>query len=343
METYKVSIHSGVREMEMRILQKREPAGGEVLLKVTSCAICTLEQRIWKGVIARYPYAGGHEAAGIVEAVGPDVKGVKPGDKAAVRLLNSCGECYYCRSGHENLCVASFVAHTHSGVMGAGGFAEYMTVSAKAVYKLADDVDLDHAALAEPLACCVHSIRNAKIQLGDDVVVIGAGIMGALHIRLAKMSGARVIVSELDPVRMDVARKMGADIVINANEADPIAQVKELTEGRGADAVFCTVATSAVAKQAVDMAGKLGRVVMYTSFFPDLPIEISPTKLHSGEQILTGSVNPNPVDFLTATRLLSRKLIDVSSLISDRVPMAEIDRAFREAVEPNTYRIIVKP
>ena len=172
---------------------------------------------------------------------------------------------------------------------------------------------------------------------------IGAGIMGALHIRLAKMSGARVIVSELDPVRMDVARKMGADIVINANEADPIAQVKELTEGRGADAVFCTVATSAVAKQAVDMAGKLGRVVMYTSFFPDLPIEISPTKLHSGEQILTGSVNPNPVDFLTATRLLSRKLIDVSTLISDRVPMAEIDRAFREAVEPNTYRIIVKP
>ena len=206
--TYKVSIHSGVREMETRILQKREPAGDEVLLKVTSCAICTLEQRIWKGVIARYPYAGGHEAAGIVEAVGPDVKGVKPGDKAAVRLLNSCGECYYCRSGHENLCVASFVAHTHSGVMGAGGFAEYMTVSAKAVYKLADDVDLDHAALAEPLACCVHSIRNARIQLGDDVVVIGAGIMGALHIRLAKMSGARVIVSELDPVRMDVARKM---------------------------------------------------------------------------------------------------------------------------------------
>ena len=79
METYKVSIHSGVREMETRILQKREPAGDEVLLRVTSCAICTLEQRIWKGVIARYPYAGGHEAAGIVEAVGPDVKGVKPG------------------------------------------------------------------------------------------------------------------------------------------------------------------------------------------------------------------------------------------------------------------------
>ena len=118
------------------------------------------------------------------------------------------------------------------------------------------DVDLDHAALSEPLACCVHSVRNAKLQLGDDVVVIGAGIMGALHIQLAKMSGARVIVSELDEVRMEIARKMGADIVINAKETDAVAQVKELTEGRGADAVFCTVATSAVAKQAVDPGHK---------------------------------------------------------------------------------------
>lgn len=133
-----------------------------------------------------------------------------------------------------------------------------MTVSAKAVYKLADDVDLDHAALAEPLACCVHSIRNAKIQLGDDVVVIGARHHGRAAHPAGKMSGARVIVSELDPVRMDVARKMGADIVINASEADPIAQVKELTEGRGADAVFCTVATSAVAKQAGGNGRKAG-------------------------------------------------------------------------------------
>ena len=314
----------------------------DVIIKITACGLCTTDLKVQHGVLETggLPRILGHEPAGVVTAVGSRVTNVKVGDRVISSTYMACRTCENCRRGRDTLC------ENLSGRLGItvdGGFAEYMTVSAKAVYKLADDVDLDHAALAEPLACCVHSIRNAKIQLGDDVVVIGAGIMGALHIRLAKMSGARVIASELDPVRMDVARKMGADIVINASEADPIAQVKELTEGRGADAVFCTVATSAVAKQAVDMAGKLGRVVMYTSFFPDLPIEISPTKLHSGEQILTGSVNPNPVDFLTATRLLSRKLIDVSSLISDRVPMAEIDRAFREAVEPNTYRIIVKP
>ena len=343
METYKVSIHAGVHEMETRVLEKKAPTGNDVLVKITSCAICTLEQRIWNGVINRYPYAGGHEVAGIVEATGPDVKSLKAGDKVAVRLLNSCGECYYCRSGHENQCVVSFVAHTHSGIMGSGGFAEYMIINAKSLYKLADDIDMDYAALAEPLACCVHSIRNAKIQLGDDVVVIGVGIMGALHIQLAKMSGARVIVSELDPDRIEVAKKMGADIVINSKEENPVERIKELTDGRGADVVFCTVAVASVAQDAVDMAGKLGRVVLYSSFHPDRPIEISPSKLHSSEKILTGSVNPNQADFLTSTRLLSSKLIDVSALISDRVPLDEIDRAFQEAVDPKTYRIVVKP
>lgn len=343
MDTYHVSIHAGVREMETRALEKKAPRGSEVLVKVTGCAICTLEQRIWSGVISRYPYAGGHEAAGIIEAIGPDVKNIKPGDKVAIRLLNACGECYYCRSGHENQCVVSFVAHTHEGVLGAGGFAEYMLVSAASVYKLADDIDMNHAALAEPLSCCVHSVRNADIQLGDDVVVIGAGLMGDLHIQLAKLRGARVIATETDPDRLAVAKKMGADIVINPKEENATERIRALTDGRGADVVFCTVAVAEVAQEAVDMAGKLGRIVLYSSFHPDLPLTLSPSKLHSSEKILTGSVNPNRSDFLIATRLLSGRLIDVSALISGEFSLADIDRAFEAAVDPHTYRIIVKP
>ena len=116
-----------------------------------------------------------------------------------------------------------------------------------------------------------------------------------------------------------------------------------LPDGRGADVVFCTVPVSALAKQAVDMTGKIGRTVFYTSFHPDNPIEVSPNKIHSSEQIITGTVNPQKQDFLIATKLLSSKLIDVSELISDRVPLAEIDRAFEEAILPDTYRIVVQP
>jgi len=342
MDTYKVSVLSDVKKMSTTEVVKKSPTGKQVLIKVDSCAICTLEQRVYSGVMKRYPFAGGHEVAGIVEEIGNQVKSVKPGDKVAVRLLNSCGECYYCRNGNENQCVVSFIAETHEGIGGPGGFAQYMMMDAENVYKMDADVNLSYAALSEPLACCVHSVRNANVGLGDDVVVIGVGIMGAFHIQLAKLRGARVIACEVDNSRLEIAKKLGADIIINSSEVDAVAKIKEITEGRGADVVFCTVAISQIAENAVKMAGKLGKVVFYSSFHPDNPISISPNIIHSSEQIITGSVNPQRKDFLTATRLLSFHLIDVSQLISNIVPFEEIERAFEEAIEPSTYRIIVK-
>lgn len=343
MSTYKVAVLEDVKKTVFHEVTKKEPGDKQVLVKVDSCAICTLEQRVYLGVMNRYPFAGGHEAAGIVEAVGKKVTGVKPGDKVAVRLLNSCGECYYCRNGHENQCVKSFIAKTQECAVGPGGFSEYMMMDAADVYKMAEDIELSHAALSEPLACCVHSIENGKIQLGDDVVVIGVGIMGALHIQLAKLKGARVIACELDEKRLEIAKEMGADILINSGKCDAVEEIKKLTDGRGADAVFCTVPAAALAGQAVEMTGKLGRTVFYTSFHPDKPIEISPNKVHSSEQIITGTVNPQKKDFLIATRLLSLKLVDVSELISDRIPLADIDKALEKAILPDTYRIIVQP
>ena len=164
METFKVAVLEEERKIGYHEVEKKQPKDKQVLIKVDSCAICTLEQRVYLGVMNRYPFAGGHEAAGVVEAVGKKVAGVKPGDKVAVRLLNSCGECYYCRNGHENQCVKSFIAETQECAMGPGGLSEYMMVSADDVYKVADDADLSHISITEPLACCVHSIENGKIE-----------------------------------------------------------------------------------------------------------------------------------------------------------------------------------
>lgn len=341
MSQYNVSVISGVNELETRSVEKRMPEGRQVLVKVEYCAICTLEQRVFSGVMQRYPFAGGHEISGVIEAVGDDVASVTEGDKVAVRMLNSCGECYYCRNGQENQCVVSFKASVHDGLMGPGGFSEYMLLDAANVYKVADDVDLSHAALAEPLACCVHSVNNAAIQLGDDVVVLGVGIMGAFHIQLAKLRGARVIACEIDPRRLDVASRMGADMLINSGKEDPVERVKELTDGRGADAVFCTVASTAIAEQSIAMTGKLGRAVMYTSFHPDKPVEISVNKVHSTEMIITGAVNPKKSDFLTASRLISNKIVDLSSLISAVEPFNAIESAFETALKPESYRVLV--
>lgn len=342
MSTYKVGVLTDKGKIEVKELAKRQPFGKQVLVKIDSCAICTLEQRFYTGVMNRYPFAGGHEAAGTVEAIGETVRSVKPGDKVTIRLLTSCGECYYCRNGHENQCVVSFIAETHEGLAGPGGLSEYMMVDAKNIYQLADDINLAHAALTEPLACCVHSIQNGNIQLGEDVVVIGVGIMGALHIQLAKLKGARVIACEVDEARLAVAAKMGADVLLNTKDIDTAARIRELTEGRGADVVFCTVAIAEIAGDAIAMAGKVGRVIYYSSFHPDKPIEISPNKIHSSEQIITGSVNPQTKDFLIAAKLLSAKLIDVTSVISAEIPFERMGEAFEKAIDPSTFRVIVK-
>lgn len=339
---YKVALISDERKLEIVEKNIKQPEGSQVLIKIDCCAICTLEQRIYSGVMKRYPFAGGHEAAGIVAAVGTKVKSLKVGDKVAARMLTSCGECYYCRSGNENQCVISFKADIHEGVGGPGGFAEYMMLDAKALYKMGDDLDLTYAALSEPLACCVHSVTNANIEIGSDVVVIGVGIMGAFHIQLAKMRGARVIACEVDEARLEIAKKMGADILINSREINAIEKIKDLTDCRGVDVVFCTAALTQLATDSIQMIGKLGRVVMYSSFHPANPIELNVNSVHSTEMNITGAVNANTRDFLVATKLLSNKLIDTSLLISEVVPFEKIEYAFQRAIDPKTYRIIVK-
>lgn len=342
MSTYKVSVMTAEKTIELRDAELRQPQAGQVLVKVDSCAICTMEQRVYNGLMKYYPFAGGHEVSGVVKEIGEGVKGVKPGDKVAIRLLTACGECYYCRSGNENQCVISFKASVQEGLNGPGGLSEYMMVDSKIVYKMADDLDLTYASLTEPLACCVHSIGKGNIQLGDDVVVIGAGIMGAFHIQLAKLRGARVIACEVDPERLEMAKKMGADILINSKEVDPIEKVKELTDGRGADVVFCTAALVDLAGQAIAMTGKLGRCVLYSSFHPKKPIDLDVNAVHYSEMIITGSVNPSMRDFLTSAKLLSDGLVDPSALVSEIIPFPELDRAFERAIDPKTYRVIVK-
>ena len=342
MSSYKVCVMTAAETLETREMELIRPAPGQVLVRVDSCAICTMEQRVFRGQMKKYPFAGGHEMAGTVQETGDGVNELKPGDKVTIRMLTACGQCYYCRNGHENLCVISFKASVHKGLDGPGGLAEYMLVDAGSVYKVASDLPLEHAALAEPLACCVHSVNQGNPGLGDDVVVIGAGVMGAFHVQLAKLRGARVIVCEVDAGRLKLAEKLGAHVLIDSSAEDPVAKVKELTGGRGADVVFCTAALAELAAQAVAMTGKTGRCVMYSSFHPDVPIDLDVNKVHYSEMVITGSVNPTKKDFLTSTRLLSGRLIDPSLLVSETVPLDRIDYAFRRAIDPQTYRIIVK-
>lgn len=195
--------------------------------------------------------------------------------------------------------------------------------------------------MTEPLACCVHSVGRANIQLGEDVVIIGGGIMGQYHVMLAKRRGARVILSEVDPARRALAENLGADITLNPMEQDPVEFVKGITDGRGADVVFNTTAIPSVVPQAIAMVGKGGRMIQYSSMHPDAPTPVSPQLLHGSEIILTGSISSDGHDFFTANRLLSGGIIDCKPLIDHTVPFAQAQAAFEAAVVPGTFRVII--
>ena len=336
---------TGEKQTEIMNLTTPDLRNGEALIKVHAVALCTLEQRIFRGEVKMpLPCTGGHEVSGEIVALGDGVnkKMWAPGDRVAVRLLYNCGECYYCRTGHANLCERAQKKPVREGMLiGPGGLCDYVIVNTGYLFKIPDTLSYEEASLTEPLACVVHSVTKANIQLGEDVVVIGGGIMGQYHVMLAKRRGARVIMSEVDESRRALARKLGADITFNPMEKDPVEYVKSLTEGRAADVVFNTTAIPSVVPQAIAMTGKAGRMIQYSSMHPDAPAPVSPQMLHGNEPILTGSISPDVHDFFTANRLLSGGIIDCKPLIAKKFPFEQAQQAFEAAIVPGTFRVII--
>lgn len=333
-------------QCEVRTVTRPEPAAGEVLIKIDGCALCTYEQRMFtRQAPTPLPVVGGHEIAGEIAGIGSgvDKDEYEVGKKVAVRLISSCGKCYYCRHGEENLCTnINGGKSRQSEIPGSGGLGQYVTVPVQKIWDIPQDLPVERAVFAEPLACVLNSIEKGKIQLGDDVVVIGGGIMGMLHIMCAKLSGARVTLSEPDPERRKIAEELGCDYTINPMEMDPVEFVKKITKNIGAEAVFNTTPISAVAAQAIQMVAPMGRVVMYSSQHPDKPVEVSPNWLHKTEVIVTGAVSPSVRSFDRSVNLISKNLIDTSRLVSGVFDYHDGTEAFEAAIRPDTFRIVVK-
>lgn len=327
-------------EIQETVLPEIGP--GEVLVKVKAVGICTFEQRFYKGVQETYPFIGGHEICGVVEKVGASVaQKFEPGDQVVVASLTRCGECYFCRRGLDHLCSNADEKTVPGELWGPGGFSEYIVAKGYEVYKVSSKLDPAEGTVAEPLACVIRSIEKGNLFFGDTAVVIGAGIMGLLHAKLAKLKGAKVIVSEPDGVRRQKALECGADMVVDPINEDLKSIVKEATEGRGAEAVFFTAGGSAVVEQGISLLVKGGTIVLYGSIHPVLPISVNPNNIHYDEIMITGAIKHTKESFRESAAMLSQGLIQVNDLITEQVPLEKVDYAFERAISPDTYRVIL--
>jgi len=344
-ETYKRAVFVGPREIRFDDVPIPTPGPNQALVKVKACALCTWEQRSYMGEERFYPLSSGHEVSGELLELGTKLfTDTQVGDRVVASLLTRCGYCESCRKGMDNICDNSRKPFHDNDVAGPAGLAEYVLLEGYQVYRAAPDVPYEELCLAEPLACVLRSVRKAEIEPGDRVVIIGGGTMGVLHLILAKQAGATVFLSEPDPERAAFASKLGADAVIDPSNHSFAQEIRELTQGRGADKILCAVSIGSVIEQALDAVAKGGRVHVYASIHPrGTKISVDPNLFHSKEVVLTGTMSQDRDDMRQAVEMISTRAIDMAPLISARYPLLELEAALQAALRPDTYRVIVIP
>ena len=341
--TMRAGVLVAPRALELRVFDLPRPGPGQVLVRVRATALCTWEQRTFAGIQAiKTPFVGGHETAGVVAATGAGVASVQVGDHVALGPV-ACDECHYCRRGYPARCENNLGRFSLDGAWGPWGLAEYKLVPARAAFRVSDDLSFAEASLCEPISCVVHSVRALQPELGDDVVIIGAGPMGLLNLLVLKQRGVRVIVCELDATRRDKARSLGADVVLDPHDGDFVEQVGGTHGGRGADAVVAAVGSAQVNALAFEMVARTGKVVLFASAHPSPALSVDHNLIHKNEVDVLGVEGKSVQDFLIAVRLVSRRLIDVRPLIDRCVPLTDLETAFELALRPDTYRVVVTP
>lgn len=342
-EKMKGLVFCGPEKVEIVDLEKPVISASEILLETKSLAICTVEQRTFKSANEQRSL-GGHEVCGVVKEIGEDVRGFKIGDKV-VSTFQYCGYCENCKKGHGEKCLNSRTQKKRINDanirIGNGGMAQYAAVPATQICKVGENVPYEIACLTEPLACCLHSVSKTRAEFGETAVVIGAGIMGILHVKLLKMRGCRVIISEVDAERREIALKAGANIAFSPVEKDAVEYVKSLTDGQGADIVINTTSICKVGEQAIEMLAPYGRLIAYASLHPAVPIPVDFGAIHNNETEIIGTVSPRAIDFLMASQLMKYELIDLKDVIHGTYKFADGQKAFEESVKPGSYRCII--
>ncbi len=316
---------------------------GELLVRVEASGICGSDVMEWYR-LDRAPLVLGHEIGGQIVAAGDEVESYKEGERISAAHHVPCNTCHYCLGGHHTVC--DTLRHTS---FDPGGFAEYIRLPAinvdRGVFVLPHEVSFEEATFIEPLACVLRGQRQAQIQPGQSVLVIGSGIAGLLHVQLAKALGAGLIVAtDVINYRLEAARRFGADITIRAEEYTSD-RLRQVNRGCLADLVIiCTGATPAI-KQALESVERGGTILFFAPTDPGVSIPISINNLFWRNDItITTSYAGSPADYSAAMELIHAHRINVCEMITHRLGLAETGLGFQLVAEAqNSIKIIIEP
>jgi L-iditol 2-dehydrogenase len=330
---------------DVRVEEKPVPriGAGEVLMKIEACGICGSDVMEWYR-IKHAPLVLGHEVSGVIETVGEGVTKYKMGQRIVAAHHVPCNTCRYCLSGNHTVCDT-----LRSTNFDPGGFAEYVRLPQinvdRGIFPVADSVSFEDATFVEPLACVLRGQRKAGVKEGQSVLIMGGGISGLLHLKLARALGAgRAFVTDILENRLTAAKRYGADQAFPADEYSP-ELLKEHNDGYLADIVIiCTGATRAF-EDAFRSVGRGGSILLFAPTQAGLKLPISLNDLFwKNDVTMTTTYAGSPADHVTAHELIRSKKVIVSDMITHRFGLADTQKGFGLVSKGNdSIKVIIEP
>lgn len=332
----------GAGNVEIREIPEPRPAPGEVTIEVRAAGVCGTDIHIWKDEYRSVPpMVMGHEGSGVIAALGEDVEGFAAGDRVTSETFAEfCGSCFFCKQGKPNLCPERKSIGTHLN----GFFTKYLTIRASAVHRLPENVSFWAGALSEPLACCVHGIlERTPVTAGDWVLISGPGAIGLLCLQLAKADGGKAMVlgTDKDEERLALARRLGADEVINVQRQDPHPLVQERTEGLGADLAIECAGVAASFNQCLKLVRKGGRISQAGLFGKAVEADVELIAMKELE--IFGFFSHVPSAWDRGLKLMAEGKMLTEPLVSHRLPLTEWRKGFDLMEKGEGLKVLLLP
>jgi len=319
------------------------PVEGEVLVRVRAAGICHSDVAAFQGKhkFRCPPVITGHELAGEVIQLGPGVRRVREGDRVAVEPHVGCGRCIYCRRGAYHECPEKRFVGVGDWI---GAFAESMLATESMCHVLPEAMTYEEGAALEPFCVALHAVRLAWLRMGERVAILGVGAIGMMTLLAARLAApGQIIVSDPSAPKRELARRLGADLSIDPTTQDVLEAVRSATDGHGADVVFICVARDEVLTQAVEATRRIGRLVIIASFFQGGPLQAR--AIQSRERTVIGSSMYTADDYQLAIRLWQKGLLPLSTLISERIGLAQAPdaiAAFARNAKPDVVKTVIR-
>ncbi len=324
-----------------------EIADNEILVEVKAVGICGSDVGGFFDKTPKSRRPGlimGHEGAAVVSKVGKNVTNVKIGDRIAIDPQIYCGECFACKSGWTSICSSKKVTGSSLRGFVNGLLAEYAVIFDYQAFKIPDSLSFVTAAMIEPVSNAVHVVNRFNAELGETVVIIGAGALGLVILQAAKLKGlGKVVVVDVSDFRLEKAKLLGADVVINSSTEDTVQLINDLTNSKGADIVIEAAGLSVTYQLAIDIVRKRGTLIAFGALESKIDVTLLPI-LHKEINIL-GSTGANSHEVIYAIELLDKGVINVDPIITHHVKLKDTEEAlylFKDK-KSNPIKVMITP